>query len=96
MSSLRCCMIDKNKNDEGLLLNLDLLEETREMAAIAEEKHKRNMKRKKEDTGKFGPKWEGPYEIIKVLGDRAYKLRDQEGKELPRTWNIADLKRCYT
>ncbi|GJZ82264.1 hypothetical protein Tco_0647437 [Tanacetum coccineum] len=119
MSSLRCSMVDKNKNDEGLLLNLDLLEEKRELAAIVEEKHKRKMERyynlkvrstilkprdlvyqsneaSKKDTRKLGPKWEGPYEVIEALGDRAYKLRDQEGKELPRTWNMADLKRCYT
>ncbi|GJV78909.1 reverse transcriptase domain-containing protein [Tanacetum coccineum] len=43
MQSLRCSRIDKNKNDEGLLLNLDLLEEKRELADIAEEKYKRKM-----------------------------------------------------
>ncbi|GKC83070.1 reverse transcriptase domain-containing protein [Tanacetum coccineum] len=45
MPSLRCSMVDKNKNDEGLLLNLDLLEKKRELAAIVEEKHKRKMER---------------------------------------------------
>ncbi|GJV75303.1 hypothetical protein Tco_1506887 [Tanacetum coccineum] len=45
MPSLRCSMVDKNKNDEGILLNLDLLEEKRELTAIAEEKHKRRMER---------------------------------------------------
>ncbi|GKB25132.1 hypothetical protein Tco_0864533 [Tanacetum coccineum] len=120
MSSLRCSMIDKNKNDEGIPLNLDLLKEKRELAAIAKKKHKRKMERyynlkvrstiprledlvyrsneasKKKDTSKLGPKWEGPYEVIEALGDEAYKLQDQEGMELPRTWNIANLKRCYT
>ncbi|GJS10998.1 reverse transcriptase domain-containing protein [Tanacetum coccineum] len=43
MPSLRSLMVDKNKNDEGLLLNLDLLEEKRELAATVEEKHKRKM-----------------------------------------------------
>ncbi|GJY20484.1 hypothetical protein Tco_0393050 [Tanacetum coccineum] len=100
MPSLRCSMIDKNKNDEGLLLNLDLLEEKRELASISQEKHKRKMERyynlkvfstvqkpddlvyrsnearKKEDTGKLCPKWEGPYEIIEALGDGPYKLQD--------------------
>nr|GEW43530.1 reverse transcriptase domain-containing protein [Tanacetum cinerariifolium] len=117
MPSLRCSMI-KNKNDEGLLLNLDLMEERRELAAIAEEKHKRkiegyynfkvqsttlmpkglvyhiNEASKKEDTWKLGPKWEGPYEFTEALRDGAYKLWDQEGNQLPRIWNIADLKRC--
>ncbi|GKE46450.1 hypothetical protein Tco_1477708 [Tanacetum coccineum] len=48
-----------------------------------------------EDTGKLGPKWEGPYEITKALRKGAYKLRDRYGKQLPRTWNISNLKRCY-
>ncbi|GKB16375.1 reverse transcriptase domain-containing protein [Tanacetum coccineum] len=71
-----------------------------ELAAIAEEKHKRKMEKyynltvwsivlkprdlvyhsneaiKKEDTRKLGPKWEGPYEVIETLGDKAYRLRD--------------------
>nr|GEZ58071.1 reverse transcriptase domain-containing protein [Tanacetum cinerariifolium] len=48
-----------------------------------------------EDAGKLGPKWEGPYEVTKALGNGAYKLRDIYGRELPRTWNICILKRCY-
>ncbi|GKA73281.1 hypothetical protein Tco_0779497 [Tanacetum coccineum] len=40
-----------------------------------------------EEVGKLGPKWEGPYEITKALGNGAYKLRDRDGKKLSRTWN---------
>ncbi|GKE15547.1 hypothetical protein Tco_1423124 [Tanacetum coccineum] len=47
------------------------------------------------DGGKLGPKWEGPYEVTEALGDGAYKLRSTNGKVLPRTWNIANLKKCY-
>ncbi|GJX68449.1 reverse transcriptase domain-containing protein [Tanacetum coccineum] len=47
------------------------------------------------DGGKLGPKWEGPYEVTEVLGDGAYKLRSMDGAVLPRTWNIANLKKCY-
>nr|GEV32011.1 transposon Ty3-I Gag-Pol polyprotein [Tanacetum cinerariifolium] len=39
----------------------------------------------KEDGGKIGPKWEGPYKVTKALGKRAYKLRDRNGNILPRT-----------
>ncbi|GJZ63183.1 reverse transcriptase domain-containing protein [Tanacetum coccineum] len=35
--------------------------------------------------GKLGPKWEGPYEITKALGDGAYKLRTMGGADLPQT-----------
>nr|GEU30998.1 reverse transcriptase domain-containing protein [Tanacetum cinerariifolium] len=46
-------------------------------------------------SGKLGPKWEGPYEVTEVLGNRAYKLQSTNGTFLPRTWNVANLKRCY-
>nr|GEX36704.1 reverse transcriptase domain-containing protein [Tanacetum cinerariifolium] len=38
-----------------------------------------------EDTGKLGPKWEGPCEVTEALGNGAYKLKDHNGKQLPRT-----------
>ncbi|GJY50156.1 reverse transcriptase domain-containing protein [Tanacetum coccineum] len=47
------------------------------------------------DGGKLGPKWEGPYEVTEALGDGAYKLRSTNGMVLPRTWSIANLKKCY-
>ncbi|GJR09884.1 hypothetical protein Tco_0792536 [Tanacetum coccineum] len=43
--------------------------------------------------GKLRPKWEGPYEVTDALGDGAYKLRSMDGAVLPRTWNIANLKK---
>ncbi|GJY87025.1 reverse transcriptase domain-containing protein [Tanacetum coccineum] len=45
--------------------------------------------------GKLGPKWEGPYQVTESLGKGAYKLKDHKGNELPRTWNICNLKKCY-
>nr|GEW20218.1 hypothetical protein [Tanacetum cinerariifolium] len=47
------------------------------------------------DRGKLGPTWEGPYEVTKALGDRACKLRSADETVLPRTWNVANLKKCY-
>ncbi|GJS66379.1 hypothetical protein Tco_0680943 [Tanacetum coccineum] len=47
------------------------------------------------DGGKLAPKWEGPYEVMEALEDGAYKLRSMDGAVLPRTWNIANLKKCY-
>ncbi|GKB98856.1 hypothetical protein Tco_0984993 [Tanacetum coccineum] len=32
---------------------------------------------------------------VGFVGMRAYKLRDLDGKQLPRTWNVSNLKRCY-
>ena len=57
--------------------------------------YRENDSSRAEDTGKLGPKWEGPYEVIEALGNGAYKLLDKDGHELEQTWNIRNLKRCY-
>ncbi|GJU46471.1 reverse transcriptase domain-containing protein [Tanacetum coccineum] len=115
----RTAVVDVVHNDDEIRLNLDLLEERRERAAIREAKAKSKMMRyynarvrgvtfkpgdyvyhsneasNDMDEGKLGPKWEGPYEVTEVLGGRAYKLRSMDGAVLSRTWNIANLKKCY-
>ncbi|XP_022026370.1 uncharacterized protein LOC110927055 [Helianthus annuus] len=48
-----------------------------------------------EKPGKLAPKWEGPYVIDAVLGKGAYKLRTINNKEVPRTWNAQQLRKCY-
>nr|GEV05971.1 reverse transcriptase domain-containing protein [Tanacetum cinerariifolium] len=119
MLTLRTAEVDMIKNDEALEINLDLLEEKREKAAIQEAKSKAIMEKyynskvrstsfkpgdlvyrsndasRTKEVEKLGPKWEGPYEIIEALGNGAYKLRDRDGKQLSRTWNVRNLKRCY-
>ncbi|GJX16999.1 reverse transcriptase domain-containing protein [Tanacetum coccineum] len=119
MPTLRTTVVDMVQNDEALKLNLDLLEEKREQAAICEARSKAKMENyynsrvrntsfksgdpvyrsndaiHTKDGGKLGPKWEGPYEVTEALGKRAYKLRDRNGKILPRTWNVRNLKKCY-
>ncbi|GKF68306.1 hypothetical protein Tco_0197985 [Tanacetum coccineum] len=57
--------------------------------------YRNNDTSRTEYTGKLGPKWEGPYEVMEALRKGAYKLRDRDGKQLPRTWNISNLKKCY-
>ena len=119
MPTIRTSEVNITTNEEVRRIDLDLLEERRERAAISEAKAKAKMKKyydakvehtsfrpgdfvyrandasHAEDTGKLGPKWEGPYEVIDALGNGAYRLRNMEGHELPRTWNICNLKRCY-
>ncbi|GKB30741.1 reverse transcriptase domain-containing protein [Tanacetum coccineum] len=119
MPTYRTAKVDTVHNDEELRLNLDLLEEKRERAAICEAKSKMKMTKyynarvrgvafrpgdfvyRSNDAshaaagGKLRPKWEGPYEVTETLGDGAYKLRTMDGADLPRTWNIANLKKCY-
>ncbi|GJU38385.1 reverse transcriptase domain-containing protein [Tanacetum coccineum] len=119
MPTLRTAEIDPTKNNEALGINLDLIEERREQAAIQEAKSKKKMEKyynsrvrgtsfkpgdmvyrsneasHARDEGKLGPKWEGPYEVKESLGKGAYKLKDCKGNEMPRTWNICNLKKCY-
>ncbi|GJS74764.1 reverse transcriptase domain-containing protein [Tanacetum coccineum] len=119
MPTLRTTEIDLTKNNEALGMNLDLIEERREQAAIQEAKSKKKMEKyynsrvrgtsfkpgdmvyrsneasHARDEGKLGPKWEGPYEVKESLGKGAYKLKDCKGNEIPRTWNICNLKKCY-
>ncbi|GKA72646.1 reverse transcriptase domain-containing protein [Tanacetum coccineum] len=119
MPILRTTKVDMVQNNEAFGINLDLLEERREHAAIREAKSKEKMEKyynskvrstsfkpgdlvyrsndasHTEEVGKLGPKWEGPYEITEALGKGAYKLRDRDGKQLPRTWNVRNLKKCY-
>nr|GEW91726.1 reverse transcriptase domain-containing protein [Tanacetum cinerariifolium] len=119
MPTYRTAAVDVVHNNEELRLNLDMLEERRERAAIREAKAKLKMTKYYNarirgvtfrpgdfvylsndvshavDGGKLGPKWEGPYEVTEALGNRAYKLRSMDGTVIPRTWNIANLKKCY-
>ncbi|GJX00191.1 reverse transcriptase domain-containing protein [Tanacetum coccineum] len=45
MPSQRCTEIDQVRNDEALMLNLDMIEERRERAAIREAKSKAKMEK---------------------------------------------------
>ncbi|GKE08049.1 reverse transcriptase domain-containing protein [Tanacetum coccineum] len=74
MPTYRTAVVDVVHNDDEIRLNLDLLEERRERAAIRKAKAN-NEASHAMDEGKLGPKWEGPYEVTDVLGDEAYKLR---------------------
>ncbi|GJX53887.1 hypothetical protein Tco_0282256 [Tanacetum coccineum] len=86
MPTLRTAEVDLTKNDEALDINLDLIEE---------KENKQQFKSHAKDEGKLGPKWEGPYEVMESLGKGAYKLKDRNGNELLRIWNIYNLKKCY-
>ena len=39
--------------------------------------------------------WEGPFKIVKVLTQRAYKLLYLSGEPIPRSWNANHLKMYY-
>jgi len=45
---------------------------------------------------KLALQWIGPYRIREVLGRGAYKLEALDGGEVPRTWNVANLRFYYS
>ncbi|GJZ64875.1 reverse transcriptase domain-containing protein [Tanacetum coccineum] len=107
------------RNEKALRLNLNLIEERREIAAITKARQKQQVEKyynqrvhhkqfkvgefvlqknelsKVENTGKLGPKWEGPYEVVETYGTGAYKLRSMDGAEVPRTWHSSNLRKYY-
>ncbi|XP_072076586.1 uncharacterized protein [Arachis hypogaea] len=46
--------------------------------------------------GKLAANWEGPYKVREILGNGRYKLEKLDGSEVPRTWNMTNLKRFYS
>ncbi|PKU81263.1 hypothetical protein MA16_Dca015292 [Dendrobium catenatum] len=44
---------------------------------------------------KLSPLWEGPYLVTGVMKLKTFKLKDAEGKMLPRTWNVDNLHKYY-
>ncbi|KAL2230583.1 UNVERIFIED_CONTAM: Gag-Pol polyprotein [Sesamum indicum] len=45
--------------------------------------------------GKLEPPWEGPYKVIEIRKKGTYRLQDMQGRDLPRPWNIQNLKKFY-
>ena len=43
----------------------------------------------------LAPKWEEPVQISQAFGNRAYKLKTLDGKLIPRTWNVDNLRKFY-
>ncbi|RRT63125.1 hypothetical protein B296_00000878 [Ensete ventricosum] len=44
---------------------------------------------------KLAPRWVGSYRITQVIRDGTYALLTMEGKILPRTWHVSNLKKFY-
>ncbi|GJZ07360.1 reverse transcriptase domain-containing protein [Tanacetum coccineum] len=110
------------KTMKAIEINLELLEEKQEQAAITEAKSKRQMEKyynarvrntsfklgdlvyrnneasRAKDTGKLGPKWEGPYEVTEALGKGCYRPKRPKERSFRGHGNVCNLKKslCYT
>ncbi|KAL2238352.1 UNVERIFIED_CONTAM: Transposon Ty3-G Gag-Pol polyprotein [Sesamum indicum] len=45
--------------------------------------------------GKLDPEWEGPFKVIEIRRKGSYVLQDTKGRNLPRPWNIRNLRKFY-
>ena len=50
---------------------------------------------RKASDGKLGLNWEGPYKVVLLAGVGAYRLEDMNRKDVPRPWNICNLKKYF-
>jgi hypothetical protein len=39
--------------------------------------------------------WEGPYIVTSSVRDGAFHLKDEEGVELPHSWNVDNLRTFF-
>ncbi|PKU78892.1 hypothetical protein MA16_Dca000236 [Dendrobium catenatum] len=88
--SHRVQTFDSNTNDEKLRNNLDLLPEVRDETMLNIEAAGKGPQQ-----NKLSPLWEGPYLVAAMVKPGTFKLKDAEGKMLPRTWNIDNLRKYY-
>ncbi|XP_074341910.1 uncharacterized protein LOC141679310 [Apium graveolens] len=45
--------------------------------------------------GVLGANWEGPYKVKAILWKGTYRLKDLDGKPIPRAWNTEHLQKYY-
>jgi hypothetical protein len=42
--------------------------------------------------GKLQLKWEGPFLVVSSSRPSSYRLKDMDGNDLPRSWNVDELR----
>jgi hypothetical protein len=45
--------------------------------------------------GKLQQKWEGPFLVVSSSRPDSYRLKDMDGNNIPRSWNVDELRRYY-
>ncbi|GKF16873.1 hypothetical protein Tco_0061791, partial [Tanacetum coccineum] len=88
--SYRTLMVTEGYNEEEMRLNLNLLQERRETDAIREARYK--MKMEQYYNKKVLP---ACFRVVEAYENGSCKLETLEDKEVPRTWNAINLRKCY-
>ncbi|RWW35796.1 hypothetical protein BHE74_00059233 [Ensete ventricosum] len=95
LPTLRVQTQRQEESDQQLRRSLDLLEEKRVDAHLRALAYRRAVARIYNRRVKLAPNWEGPYRVIDVVRDGTYTLATMEGRVLPRTWHITNLRKFY-
>jgi hypothetical protein len=45
--------------------------------------------------GKLQLKWEGPFLVVSSSHPGSYRLKDMDDNDIPRSWNVDELRRYY-
>jgi hypothetical protein len=45
--------------------------------------------------GKLQLKWEGLFLVVYSSRPGSYRLKDMDGNDIPRSWNVDELRRYY-
>jgi hypothetical protein len=45
--------------------------------------------------GKLHLKWEGPFLVVSSSRPRSYRLKHMDDNDIPRSWNVDELRRYY-
>ena len=45
--------------------------------------------------GKLQLKWEGPFLVVPLSRPGSYRLKDMNDNDIPRSWNVDELRRYY-
>jgi hypothetical protein len=45
--------------------------------------------------GKLQLKWEGPFLVVSSSRHGSYRLKDMDDNDIPRSWNVDELRRYY-
>jgi hypothetical protein len=48
-----------------------------------------------ETVGKLQLKCEGPFLVVSSSRPGSYRLKDMDGNDIPRSWNVGELRRYY-
>ncbi|GAA0171991.1 hypothetical protein LIER_25905 [Lithospermum erythrorhizon] len=95
LETARVSYYDELPNEQGLRLNLDLLEEKRAYAISKMARYKDKMASAHKKPRKLESTWEGPYLVKSIVGPVRYEVETLEGHQVPRSWNTCHLKKYY-